>query len=41
VAEIPVSLPRPRDRLSQEFIDLLLIVRRAFTEHVDAEGGEG
>ncbi len=41
VAEIPVSLPRPRDRLSQEFIDLLLVVRRAFTEHVDAEGRDG
>lgn len=40
VAEIPVPLPRPRDRLAQEFIDLLLVVRRAFTEHVDEKGGD-
>ena len=40
VAEIPVPLPRPRDRLSQEFIDLLLVVRRAFAEHVDEKGGD-
>jgi len=40
VVEIPVPLPRPRDRLSQEFIDLLLVVRRAFAEHVDEKGGD-
>ena len=40
VVEIPVPLPRPRDRLSQEFIDLLLVVRRAFAEQVDEKGGD-
>jgi ABC-type nitrate/sulfonate/bicarbonate transport system ATPase subunit len=34
VADLPVALPRPRDRLAQGFVDLLLEVRRTFTEHV-------
>lgn len=35
VADIPVEIPRPRDRLADDFVATLLKVRRAFTEHVD------
>jgi len=35
VADIPVRIPRPRDRLSQTFVDALLQVREAFTAHAD------
>jgi len=32
VADLPVALPRPRDRLAPEFVETLLTVRRTFTE---------
>jgi len=33
VADLPVPLPRPRDRLAPAFVDTLLAVRRTFTKH--------
>jgi len=37
VAEVPVPLPRPRDRLDRAFVDTLLEVRRTFAEHADGK----
>ena len=38
VADFPVDLPRPRDRLSPEFVDVFLRVRQALTEHETRAG---
>ena len=35
VADIRIRMPRPRDRLSQPFVDALLRVREAFTAHAE------
>ena len=35
VADLPVPLARPRDRLDRVFVDTLLAVRRTFAEHVN------
>jgi ABC-type nitrate/sulfonate/bicarbonate transport system ATPase subunit len=35
VAEVPVDLPHPRDRLGEDFVRVLLAVRRALTEHAN------
>ena len=37
VADLPVTLPRPRDRLASDFVDTLLRVRQTFTTEA-AEG---
>ncbi len=36
VADLPVALPRPRDRLAPDFVETLLAVRRTFTERAVA-----
>jgi len=35
VADIRLEIPRPRDRLSESFVEMLLEVRRAFTQHAE------
>ena len=38
IRTVPVTLPRPRDRLSDAFVKVLLDVRRALAEHDRAAG---
>ncbi len=40
VADLPIEVPRPRDRLSDEFVGTLVEVRRAFTKHVGNQSGK-